>query len=337
MTRRLLLLAAAFGSLFPAIGAGAPDANPIITTLLLFAGTPSGLRLSRDWGATWERRDPATADGLEAVGAVRVIVPLGPAVYLGGEGGLYRSEDYGRTWQRLGVLGSVECILLSRYFDTDPTVFVGTRDGLLKSDDAGATFRPTGLRGTPVTRLDWPGPALLAATGRGVVVSTDGGSTFGVPGEGLPEGEVRALAVSSFYPIDPVLFAAVGSQGVFRSEDGARTWAPAGLADHAVADLAWMGPFLYAATDRGLYRTEDVGRLWTPLRDGLTGVVPTRMFFPGAPDSSAAEAFLATDRGIYRTADGGQHWLPTGFKDGAVLSLAAFPPPPKLGRGKKKS
>ena len=100
-------------------GSGAPESTHRHT--LLSRGTPSGLRFSRDWGATWEPRNPAAADGLEAAGAVRVIVPLGPTVYLGGDGGLYRSEDYGRTWQRLGVLGSVQCILLSRYFDSDPT------------------------------------------------------------------------------------------------------------------------------------------------------------------------------------------------------------------------
>jgi photosystem II stability/assembly factor-like uncharacterized protein len=335
MTRRLLL-AATLGSLLPAAGTSAPDSNPIVTTLALFAGTSSGLRLSRDWGATWDPRDPAVRDGLETAGAVRVIVPLGPTVYLGAEGGLFRSDDFGRTWERLGVLGSVQCIVLSRYFDIEPTLFVGTREGLLKSEDGGQTFRPTGLRGIPVTRLDWPGPALAAATGRGVLVSTDSGATFGAPGEGLPEGEVRAMVLSSFYPIDPVLFAAVGSHGVFRSGDGARTFKEAGLADHAVTDLAWLGPFLYAVTDRGLYRTEDMGGLWTPLQEGLKGVVPARIFFPAGPESSA-DAFLATDRGIYRTADGGNHWLPTGFKDEAALSVSAFPPPPKLGKGKKKS
>jgi photosystem II stability/assembly factor-like uncharacterized protein len=335
MTRRLLL-AAALGSLLPAAGAGAPDSNPIVTTLALFAGTSSGLRLSRDWGVTWDIRDPAVRDGLETAGAVRVIVPLGPTVYLGAEGGLFRSDDFGRTWERLGVLGSVQCIQLSRYFDIEPILFVGTREGLLKSEDGGRTFHTTGLRGTPVARLDWPGPALVAATGRGVLVSVDSGATFGTAGEGLPEGEVRALVLSSFYPIDPVLFAAVGSEGVFRSGDGARTFKAAGLDGHAVLDLAWLGPFLYAVTDRGLYRSEDMGGLWTPLRDGLSGVVPSRIFFPSWPESSA-EAFLATDRGIFRTPDGGQHWLATGFKDETALSVSAFPPPPKLGRGKKKS
>ena len=111
MSRRLLLLAAALVSLVPA--AGSPD-NPIVTTLALFAGTSSGLRLSQDWGVTWPARDPAVADGLQGVGAVRAIVPLGPTIYLGGDGGLYVSEDFGRTWEKLGVLGSVECILLGR-------------------------------------------------------------------------------------------------------------------------------------------------------------------------------------------------------------------------------
>jgi photosystem II stability/assembly factor-like uncharacterized protein len=302
--------------------------------MALFAGTSSGLRLSRDWGATWDPRDPAVRDGLEAAGAVRVIVPLGPTVYLGGEGGLFRSDDFGRQWERLGVLGSVQSILLSRYFDIEPTMFVGTQEGLLKSEDGGQTFQATSLRGTAVTRLEWPGPALVAATGRGVLVSNDGGASFSGPGQGMPEGEVRAMALSSFYPIDPVLFAAAGS-GVFRSGDGARTWKEAGLPDHAVTDLAWMGPFLYACTDRGLYITQDMGRNWRRLTEGLADATPARIFFPAAPDSSA-DAFVATDRGIFRTPDGGRNWLPTGFKDEAALSVAAFPPLPKLGRDKKK-
>jgi photosystem II stability/assembly factor-like uncharacterized protein len=335
MTRRLLLLAAVTAAVLPqADRVAAQNANPIVTTLALFAGTPSGLRLSRDWGTTWDRRDPAAKDGLETVGAVRVILPLGPTVYVGGEGGLFQSDDYGRTWERLGVLGSVQCILLSRYFNVDPTIFVGTGDGLLKSEDAGQSFHATALRGTPVTRLDWPGPALVAATGRGVVVSTNAGASFGPPGEGLPDGGVRALALSSFYPVDPVLFAGAGSHGVFRSRDGARTWTSAGLEDQVVTDLAWLGPFLYAVTDRGLYRSQDMGRLWTPLGDGLNGVSLLRIFFPAAP--SGAEAFLATERGIYRTPDGGQHWLPTGFKDEPVLTLGAFPAPSTVVKGKKK-
>src|SRR4029453_4914134 len=76
--------------------------------------------------------------------------------YLGGDGGLYVSEDFGRTWEKLGVLGSVQCILLSRYFDAEPIVLVGTQEGLLRSENAGRTFQAPGRGGRRVR--GWNGP-----------------------------------------------------------------------------------------------------------------------------------------------------------------------------------
>ena len=71
--------------------------------------------------------------------------------------------------------------------------------------------------------------------------------------------------LSSFFAVDPVIFAAPASGGVYRSADGGKTWAPAGLADEKVGDLVWLGPFLYAAADGGLFRSEDAGTTWTRL------------------------------------------------------------------------
>ena len=51
---------------------------------------------------------------------------------------------------------------------------------------AGRTFAPTLLRGTRVTRIEWPGPALIVATGHGVLVSPDGGSFLGLGMRSLP-------------------------------------------------------------------------------------------------------------------------------------------------------
>src|SRR6202007_1819584 len=99
----------------------------------------------------------------------------------------------------------------------------GTDDGLMRSGDAGRTFAPTVLRGTPVTRIEWPGPALVVTTGHGVLVSQDGATSF-ASGVGLPEGAPQALALSSFFARDPVLFTSVSGAGVFRSGDGGRTW-----------------------------------------------------------------------------------------------------------------
>lgn len=290
----------------------------IVTSLTLFAGSPAGLWRSRDWGSTWQLARKEAP--------VHTVLPLGTAVFVGTETGVLLSYDFGETWTDVALDAAVLSIAPSRYLLSDPMVFAGTTKGLLKSEDAGKTFRPTKLEGTPVFRLEWPGPALILATGRGVLVSPDAGLNFTGPGDGLPPGEARAMALSSFFPVDPVLFAGVGGHGVFRSSDGGRSWVPAGLAGQTVNDLVWLGPVLYAATDQGLFQSTDIGKNWSPLGQGISGRAARRLLFPLAP-GSGAEAFLGTDQGVYRTPDGGLNWLKSGLGGEHVLTLGTFPPP----------
>ncbi len=311
-----------------------PALPPTVTSLTLFAGTSEGLWRSQDWGLTWELvRGKSSGVPLDKLGAARAILPLGPQVFVAGTGGFFLSSDFGETWQQRGPTIDVSALLISRYPQSDPTVFLGTVTGLQKSADAGQTYRPTGLGETPVHRLEWPGPALVAATGEGVRISLDGGATF-TGGSLLAEGKaVRAVALSSFFAIDPVLFAAAESGGVFRSGDGARTWEAAGLGGEKVFDLVWLGPFLYAAGEQGFYRSEDAGKNWTRLSDSPGR--PSRLLFPLAP-AAGLEAFLSTDRGVFRTADAGAHWHPAGLVGKDVLIVATFPPPePLTTKGKK--
>lgn len=313
--------------------ASSQERGPVVTSLTLFAGTPSGLWRSTDWGGRWERvNGRSTGVSLSEVGAVHGVTAIGRNVYLAADAGLFLSDDFGESWKKLGLEGRVLSVLPSRYPQADPTVFAGTPAGLLKSIDAGRTFAPTVLRGTPVRRIEWPGPALVVSTGHGILVSEDGGMSFAA-GTGLPDGEPQALAVSSFFARDPVLFAATGSAGVFRSSDGARTWAPAGLEGKVVRDLSWLGPILHAATDQGLFRSDDAGKTWVPAA-GLAARPARRLIFPLAPDSGL-EAFLVTEDGIAHTADGGAHWKAAGRPDDAVLCLATFPPPDR-GRMRKQ-
>jgi photosystem II stability/assembly factor-like uncharacterized protein len=312
-----------------------PRTEGVVTSLTLFAGTSEGLWRSSDWGGTWTRVvGPPPGDTLESLGAARALLPLGPQVYVGGDGGLYTSEDFGVSWKRLWSGGSALCIMPSRYPQSDPTVFVGTASGLQKSTDGGTSFAPTALGSVPVSRLEWPGPALVVATGHGVAISEDAAHAFRGGGQGLPDGEVRGLAVSSYFAVDPVLFAG-GSYGVYRSQDAGRTWKPAGLSRRTVNDLVWLGPFLYAAGEGGVFRSEDIGQTWTTLSEGLAGREGRRLLFPHAP-AAGLEAFLGTDDGIFRTVDGGQTWQRSGLEGRPILSLATFPPPlPSSGKRKK--
>jgi photosystem II stability/assembly factor-like uncharacterized protein len=328
-SRRLLVPCACLALLAAVAGVDAHSAEPIVTTLTIFAGTRQGLWRSQDWGATWQQHrqapDAVVPDGPSEKRAVHCVLPMGPRVYAGTDAGLFVSEDFGVTWPLRLLEGTpILSVVASRYFDSEPVVIVGTPAGLLKSSDGGKTFRPTALAGTPVTRIAWPGPALVLATGSGVRVSPDGGESFIAPSAGLPAGEARAVVASSFFSQDPVAFAAVGSAGVFRTADGGGNWVSAGLAGRRVTDLYWLGPILFAASDGGLFRSTDLGREWLPSGEGLTAT-PLRLLFPLAPDSGA-EVFAGSDKGVFRSGDGAERWQASGLEDQEVLVVATFPP-----------
>jgi photosystem II stability/assembly factor-like uncharacterized protein len=322
--RRLVALAVAAATLLTAAGSFAQSPTTI-TSLTLFAGTREGLWRSGDWAQSWQRVTGGTTGvRLDTLGPARLVVPMGPEVYVAGDGGLYVSEDFGETWEILSPTTGVRSLLFSRWPQADPTVFVGTGRGLLRSRDGGRTFDPTPIPTGPVHRLEWPGPALVVASGAGLLVSKDEGETFADPGPGLPPGGVVAMALSSFFAVDPVLFVAPLAGGVFRSADGGATWEASGLAGEIVRDLIWLGPFLYAAADAGFFRSEDGGRSWTRLSSSPGR--PVKLMFPLAP-AAGLEAFLATDRGVFRTPDAGQTWALAGFEGQEVLTVATFPPP----------
>jgi photosystem II stability/assembly factor-like uncharacterized protein len=318
--------AAAAAALAAALAAapGAPQEGAIVTSLTLFAGTSEGLWRSTDWAASWEKVSGRMAGvRLDGLGAVRAVWPLANEVWIAGDGGLYHSDDFGETWAPLSLVTDARALLLSRWPAADPTIFVGTGAGLLRSRDGGRTFGPTALREAGVHRLDWPAGAVVVASDRGVLVTRDEGGRFEA-GQGLPQGPVLAVALSSFFLVDPVLFAAPSSGGVYRSSDGGATWTESGLRGEVVGDLVWLGPFLYAAGERGFHRSQDAGATWTKLADSPGR--PTRLMFPLAP-AAGLEAFLATNSGLFRTADAGMHWSPAGFAGQEVLTVATFPPP----------
>ena len=298
-----------------------------MTSLTIFAGTRETLWRTKDWGSTWQQVAglPVTA-GLEPLREVQAIYPTGPRVYVGGVGGLLSSDDFGVTWTRVAERETLLAVLPSRYPQADPTLLLGTTRGLLKSTDGGRTLQPTAIQGEPVYRIEWPGPALVVAAGHSVLVSFDAGDSVLPPGSGSPEaGDVTALTLSSFFQVDPVIFAGFRGSGVYRSSDGGKTWHYAGLAGREVNDLVWLGPVLYAGTDAGVVRSEDLGKSWAPVSQDLIGRV-NRLMFPLLPDSGAV-VFAATDRGVFRSDDAGLNWRFSGLKGENVISIATFPPP----------
>ncbi len=105
--------------------------------------------------------------------------------------------------------------------------------------------------------------------------------------------------------------------GLFRSEDGGRTWTKVTLpVKHDAPDIMGVTPdprdagVVYVAThEAGVLKTTDSGRSWSEANSGLGGHDVHGL----AVDPNAATKLHALVRdkgqGVYRTTNGGQKWV----------------------------
>jgi photosystem II stability/assembly factor-like uncharacterized protein len=231
---------------------------------------------------------------------------------------------------------------------TDPNgILLGTHDGLYRSGDGGKTWSSQGLNGRDAMNLARTGVGTLWSAGHNVFVkSSDGGRTWvDVSPNGLPSLDLHGFAVD---PRDPGrLYAAVAGQGLFRSDDGGRSFGPVSSeVGGAVMALAVTpsGAILTGDMQRGLLVSRDGGKSWRQtLNEGLMGLAlnpsdPTRILAGGAgillstdggrtwrqrleipggagpvawaPSNPRIAYVVGFDRTLYRSSDGGETWSP---------------------------
>ena len=206
---------------------------------------------------------------------------------------------HGQTWKSLGPDGGD-----ARALAADPgrpkVVYLGTTDGhIFGSEDAGRHWQLLGQAG---------------ASRKAVVTS---------------------ILVD---PRDPErLFASTWTLekqgeggGVYRSDDGGRSWHPSGLNGHAVRALA-AAPSdpdtLVAGALDGVFRSRDSGKNWemlTPANDPELRNFDSLAIDPSDPDTIYAGTFHLP----WKTSDGGRDWVAIHdgmIDDSDVLSLAVNP------------
>lgn len=103
------------------------------------------------------------------------------------------------------------------------------------------------------------------------------------------------------------LFVGTYGEGLFRSDDGGKHWAPAnlGLRDKFIVNLMRVKEgSLYAGTIRaGLFRSRDDGRHWVSINRGLENTdVESMLSQPGDV------LYAGTGQGIFISKDEGEHW-----------------------------
>jgi photosystem II stability/assembly factor-like uncharacterized protein len=253
----------------------------------VFAGGDTGLFLSRDGGAHWER---INGDGSLPTIWSLAIDPSDPDTLFAGTrpAAVYRSRDGGRHWQKLAVDVARECSIGTPFVTSlvvDPDdhriVWAGVEiDGVFRSLDGGDTW--THLDGGlydpdihAVTIARTQPKRLFASTAREVFASTDLGDTWQALGirEKWPLPYARGLAVKADDP--GVLFAGCGETTtgetghVLRSTNFGESWEilplPAqpnatvwGLAAHPAEPDRILAFSLFGE----VYVTEDAGASW---------------------------------------------------------------------------
>lgn len=248
-------------------------------------------------------------------------VPDKPNVFYVGQvdGGVWKSTDYGRTWHPVFDHEDTQSIgAIAVAPSNDNIIYVASGEGLHRPD---------------------------LSTGDGVYRSDDAGKTWTHLGLRRSQ-QIAAIAVDPANP-DRVFAAVLGhpygpnaQRGIFRSEDGGRTWIKVLYIDESTggSDVVidpkhpqvvyasmWgerLGPWEdgneYDTTKGGLFKSTDGGTTWTRLKNGLPDNLvqiniaiapsdPQRLYATLSTTDTSGYA-NAKGLGVYRSDDGGMSW-----------------------------
>lgn len=253
----------------------------------VYAAGDTGLFVSQDGGAAWERL--CTEEALPTVWSL-AIDPVEPQTLFAGTrpAGVYRSRDGGRHWQRLNVDIAKECSIGTPFVTSvmvDPsahtTIWVGVEiDGVFRSLDGGETWShmETGLYDPDVHAM-----AIAPTAPQRIYVSTAGemfaSMNMGESWQSLgirakwPLPYARGIAVKTDNP--SVLFAGcgettTGEKGhVLRTTNFGETWDVLNLPGQTNATMwglathpAEANRILAFSLFGEVYITEDAGDSW---------------------------------------------------------------------------
>jgi photosystem II stability/assembly factor-like uncharacterized protein len=250
-------------------------------------------------------------------------------VYAASSNGLFRSADGGRHWlAAAALLGTrIGDIAVAK---SDPrTAFAATGYGLYKSSDRGASWRLVQSDSWFRVAVSAQNPDVVYSVSfSGPVLSTDGGTTFGKAGIGLPTG-----GLPSAIAVDPrnaaIVYASFpSSAGVYKSSDGGAHWAKSsdGLTSQvfALAVDPTDGASLYACgSASAMFKSTNGAASWTRLDTGTSGLTCAALeVSPSAPST----ILTATGGATLLSRDGGASWSAVAGIPDTGASAVAFDP-----------
>lgn len=334
-----------------------------------------GFYRSDDGGKTYQVFNEGLKDYFVEVIAQHPTEP--EVIFLGCYGGVYKSVNGGRSWEwkRKGMPAiehwswstPISCIVFEP--GNPSTVYAGCgsprngngthRGSVFKSEDGGETWKTITDGKQPFAKATLNSlvvdptnvKRLLVSTSVGVFCSEDGGATWSDSSKGLP-GHLRTrrlvMAPSKPNVLYLSMFAPSGHEpwggGVFRSDDGGRTWqernngfpkhvAAAGKTWHLTSNIdrlqvhpsnpdivyaggaAWVNATVYKTVDGGL-NWEQVVRFNKERPEAIRGWITfwgPSVYCMSMSLADPERIYYGTSGQVLRTLDGGKNWGPCYF------------------------
>ncbi len=232
----------------------------------LYVFDEMGFGTSTDAGTTWSSAfGPCTGDAYAAAYA-----PSAPQIVYAGcaGGGTYRSDNGGAAWNAVPItVGAVtEGVGALAVDPSDPDLVFAICSNcstIWRSSDGGDTWQNVGTMptwGTSVAIDPSDADHIVVGTGKGVMVSQDGGNTWSGP---YGSGQISV----AFDPDTSALWAIVyesAAASVLRSTDGGATWTTIPGSPTELTTLAPAGGDVYVASKAGtVSQTTDGGTSWS--------------------------------------------------------------------------
>jgi len=250
-------------------------------------------------------------------------------IYLASHDGMIQTKDLGKTWT---PVGNNDFDFMGFHIQSDGTMLTSGHPGpksnlpnplgLMESTDNGENWEAKALQGDVdfhILTSNQKNPNLLFGVIQmesgvyesGIYKSTDRGENWDiVDATGLPD-DLHGIYSLLSLPNDENILLAGTNQGVFRSEDGGKTWGvqDEGRAITALSAISGSSDLLsYSITENevGVMISKDQGATWEKL--GLDLGKDAVAYFAVHPEQPERMAAVTYENNLLFSEDGGQNW-----------------------------
>ena len=290
---------------------------------VLLAGTAGdGVLRSVNGGHSWQLVNFGLRDFYVYSLVTAGVWGLKEAAFAGTANGVYYSPNGGRAWRFSGLDGlTVLSLALHPDFENVPIILAGSENqGMWRSEDSGKNWLAVELTGfedlTVNAFLRYEDAWIAATSEAGVLASYDDGLTWTFTNSNLPPILTLSQSQNSLY-------AGTYQQGIYRSIDGGKSWAPVDdwVAQRFSQLLAWStqekNHRIVLGPQSGVWISDELADEWQP----LAGIDQDPSWY--AATVCQDELVLGGDSGVFQQQSLLDPRRITLRTDQAVLSLAA--------------